>query len=295
MMIRLVSCCVLALLAATARAQAPATSDCAAPNTRDKVAACVATELRQADARINDLYRSVMARRDPTGRDALRVAQREWVATRDRDCVLKISAKERERWFDLVAADPRVAVCVTNHTRYRIAVLEALDAGRPPPTAEFLDKSQSTAAQMTTTLPDQNGKPRLPTRHSDGKWYFEVTIDRAAGAKAGIRSIMAGFQGVEDDQFLCTLHEIHPSDFGTIQIGLAIDLDNGMVYFREAGSWNGKEPGSNRGMAVKLGQEFFAAVRADRAAEMTSSGAVQPNFGDTPFQMPIPAGYRKWR
>jgi len=286
------------MLAACGRSPATkAPSACDAPSTREAVAACLAIELREADGRINRLYEAVMAKRDAAGRETLRADQRKWLAIRDRDCQIAGDVEDRNQWYELVAAEPRRAVCVTSHTRYRIAVLEALDAGRTPPTTEeFLANSASNAAQMATTLPGAGGQPRLPTRHAEGKWYYEVTVDRAAVAEFGARSLMAGFTATEEDEFVGKIFELHANDFGTLHVGCAIDLDNGMAYFREDGNWHGREPGGNRGLRVKLGQDFLAQVRGgDRMAELLSSGALKPNFGDTPFLYPPPPGYQKWR
>ncbi len=286
---------VLWLLAGAVQAQGKAAVDCAAPTTQDALAACAARELRESDARINQLYGTVMERTDTAGRESLRQSQREWIRQRDSECMVPRSESDRERWYAALAASPRVAACVTEQTRYRIAVLEAQSEGRPVPSREAVAAQRSATSRMAHTTPDARGNPRLPTRHVDGKWYFEVTIDRAATARLGTREVMAGFIS-SDDQFIGTAHRLHASDQGSFTIGCAIDLDAGMVYFREGGSWNGKEPGSNLGAEVKLGREYSAAVRvAELMEKLTAAGAVLPNFGDTPFVHALPEGYRSWR
>ena len=253
---------VLLLVSSAARAQSAA--DCSAPATTQAVNACVARELRESDARLNELYRAVMAKTPAANRAGLRSSQRDWIADRDSNCYVPTGETDRD--------------------------------GRPEPTRrEFAATPESLAAQMATTTPDAKGKPRAPTRHMDGKWYFEVTIDRQATAQSNGMDVMAGFATAEGE-FLGTSYRMRPSDRGEFTLGCAIDLDSGMVYFREGGSWNGKEPGSNRGLEVKLGREYLAQVRgSERIDNLLAAGDIRPNFGDTPFVYALPAGYRSWR
>src|SRR5262249_11368948 len=111
------------------------------------------------------------------------------------------------------------------------------------------------------TLPGVDGKPRAPTLHADGKWYFELTIDRAEVARLGAVLIIAGFAEV-DGMMTANMSNIREGDLGTQVVGCAIDLDNGAVYFREDGTWGNDEPGSNRGADVKLGRNYSAQVRS---------------------------------
>ncbi|MGC4028409.1 MAG: lysozyme inhibitor LprI family protein [Steroidobacteraceae bacterium] len=283
----------LILLSAPLHAQAPP-PDCAAPQTRDALSRCAARELRESDARINVLYSALMKKIDASARQSLRSSQRDWIRDRDVHCYVSSSETDRERWYMSVAQDPRVASCVTDETRYRIATLEAMNEGRPPPTrAEFL-QSRTAVSQMATTIPDSQGNPRMPTRHIEGKWYFEVAVDRQAVAQQGPLDVMAGF--ATGEEFIGTMHRIRVSDRGPLIIGCAIDLDNGMVYIRENGSWKGKDPGSNLGAAVKLGREYSAQVRgSERIDLLLASGAIKANFGGTPFVYPAPDGYNSWR
>jgi uncharacterized protein YecT (DUF1311 family) len=276
-------------------AQVPAAPECVSPKSQDVLARCLARELRESDARINDLYKRVMARADAPSRAALRDQQRDWIRDRDNSCHVTTTDADRERWYAAVAGNTRSAACVTEETRYRIAVLEALNEGKPEPSRQAVRETASAATQMASTTPDAAGKPRLPTFHSEGKWYFEVTIDREAVAKHGGTQVMAGFMS-PGNEFTGVAHEMLLSNRGPFTIGCAIDLDEGMVYFHVNGNWSDKAPGSNRGMTAKLGREYGAQVRgAERIDAAISNGWIKPNFGDTPFAYPLPAGYRSWR
>ena len=283
----------LASIVGAAHAQAP---DCNAPKTMQDVAACVEIELRDADARLNTLYSSIMARANQASRQALRSQQRDWLRDRDSECEVKAVAADREHWYAALAEKPHTAACVSNETSYRIAQLQSMLDGTAMPSRREFKQQQSIAMQMVGTTPDVQGRPRVPTRHSSGKWYFEVTVDLERSAKAGLHNIMAGFRSVNDQVMHLTSHELRTSDRGEMTIGCALDLDNGMLYYREGGSWNGREPGSNRGLEMKLGQDYLAQVMGSESiTELMAAGLIRPNFGDTPFIYALPDGYHGWR
>lgn len=50
---------------------------------------CAAEDLRSADARMGSRYSALRGRLDPAGRQALLVEQRDWLRSRDRDCLAK--------------------------------------------------------------------------------------------------------------------------------------------------------------------------------------------------------------
>jgi uncharacterized protein YecT (DUF1311 family) len=265
--------------------------ECDDPKSTEAAAACVSIELKASDRLINKLYQEAMTARDTAGKQALRLEQRQWLTERNRRCRLDIAEPDREKWYVMLLKDYAKTACVVGDTRSRISALQAMRTGgastKPPaPAAARINEK---------TIPGPDGKPRAPTLHSEGKWYFELTVNRAAVAALQPTMVVAGFVDPEYSM-IGTMINVRANDLGIVHMGCAIDLDHGMVYFRQNGSWDGKEPGSNRGGEVKLGRWYKASFTTSADMDqLTATGALVANFGDLPFTFPLPAGYRSWR
>lgn len=84
--------------------------------------------------------------------------------------------------------------------------------------------------------------------------------------------------------------------------GIAADFDQQRLYFRVNGKWLSGQPESGNGFPLERGKEYRACV----LAAGTVSGEVKQgiprsdttweiNFGEAPFQSPIPSGYVSFR
>lgn len=47
---------------------------------------CLGVEFQKADKKLNETYKATMARLSPAGREALKVQERQWIKTRDKQC-----------------------------------------------------------------------------------------------------------------------------------------------------------------------------------------------------------------
>lgn len=106
---------------------AGAAADCANATSTAAMVACAQRELEQHDARLNDVYKRLMApnRLDGPARDLLRTAQRAWIAFRDADCAWSADAMRGGTGASVLAAS-----CLAEHTRRRADALEAELAAR---------------------------------------------------------------------------------------------------------------------------------------------------------------------
>jgi hypothetical protein len=77
-------------------------------------------------------------------------------------------------------------------------------------------------------------------------------------------------------------------------IGIAADLDQGVIYWHVNGKWRTGKPSSGIGEPIlDLGAEYFLAVtvQGGNNGERESWTA---NFGDSPFKHLVPEGYRNY-
>ncbi|MEP5732064.1 MAG: lysozyme inhibitor LprI family protein [Sulfitobacter sp.] len=78
------------LLPQPSQAQSP--SECNAPQTQQAMNACAALEYREADAALNEAWKSARAFAKQIGQgDALLQAQRAWLTYRDQACAVQAS------------------------------------------------------------------------------------------------------------------------------------------------------------------------------------------------------------
>lgn len=82
------------LIFLTASGVSAETLECANASSQAAMSACAGTALRPADAALNRNYTIVMTRLSPSGKKALRDAQRAWLAFRDKECFFESNGND---------------------------------------------------------------------------------------------------------------------------------------------------------------------------------------------------------
>jgi hypothetical protein len=122
-----------------------------------------------------------------------------------------------------------------------------------------------------------------------------VVIQRAVAARRAPLLISVGV-GSEGGRSVVRLFSVHASDLGSVTIGVAADLDEGKVYFRQDGSWNGVEPGSSKSVVLEGGELRTVVVRTSGVTgQLVEEGAIVINGGSRSFQFRPPEGYKPWK
>lgn len=151
-----------------------------------------------------------------------------------------------------------------------------------------------------------NGSVRSTKGKSAGKWYWETTLNAGSIANkvAGIQSAsgdLAQYTGA--DAFGFSFYPEGPNKvnvslftaYGTKGaggdiIGIALDMDNGKVFFARNGVWqNSADPtlGTNAAFTGLSGTYF-----ASNGATVAGQGSVT-NFGASAFTYGPPVGYNR--
>jgi uncharacterized protein YecT (DUF1311 family) len=242
-------------------------------------------DLAAEDARLNHQYQSASALLDSAQRADLLVAQREWLAWRDRECQSGGLPRESKAWLAAVSANQPMWDCVVAATAGRATELQRESAG------------VQDQAYPSRFNPYSRFRKRTPVLRTSGKWYFEVTLDLDWIARNFPGTdVMAGF--VSDLSPVVTVITVTPGMVNApkAHYGLAIDLDNGHVYVSRNRAWQGGEPGSGQGQLATIGNRYGARTGPlAHGADILIAGAFVANFGDEPFWDVLPAGYRAWR
>lgn len=112
---------IIAMLSATAvHAQDDESIDCAHAMVQRELNICADRDYRAADARLNDVYHSVMVRLSGPAQDRLRNEERDWIAMRDRQCNAEAAPERGGTIFPMVYSG-----CLTEKTKARIKVLQS--------------------------------------------------------------------------------------------------------------------------------------------------------------------------
>jgi uncharacterized protein YecT (DUF1311 family) len=301
---------VLVLIAALVLATNAARADCTNPKDNAQDLACLAQDLRDSDKRINAVYKVLMDGLDDGGKTALRDEQRQWLKRRDSACKLNNKETDRERWLQDILADQNKTVCVVRHTFDRVAQLDALLAAKSPtapplppapqaPPAPQVPQISPSVAAIGARLADLRWLDdgyvlQSLQQHHNGKYYYELWLDRGGIARLGDVLFTAGFRQTDSGKGVLSTTNVRRSQASLPPevIGLAIDLDNGFVYLRHNGQWQ-EQPGSVGGTEVKLGRPY--AVRLQGSTSMLDlivRDLIRVNLGRQPFQYSLPDGYR---
>lgn len=275
------------LVSASAMAQ-----QCDSSSNADQTRACIGHELSESDHVINDVYAKVMQGRDAAGKAGLRAEQRAWLKERDDLCHLDNKIYDRDAWIAAILSDYMKTVCVVHLTRTRITSLQQMLA---PPNS--VPSAAATPPKTPQTDAAFDGK--APTVHSTGKWYFEFTLNSAAIAAVMPSIIVLGVSDKERKVTGAMLSVTgHDPNAESMRIGIAVDLDNGKLYWSKNGAWQDGQPGSNMGTDLKTGRAYYSVFMIsalEQKQQMLDSKAFIPNFGDHPLAYALPDGYSPWR
>jgi uncharacterized protein YecT (DUF1311 family) len=256
-------------------------ADCTVAATDSERAQCIGQELRESDKIINQEYAHLRAVLDTDGQANLRRAEIAWIKERAATCQVDAKEADRERWLASVLADYSKTVCVVRLTERRVAELRAQNAAltqpAPPPQAAPSGEVYDVVSKVSP---------------STGKYYFEVTLPQGEIAQHSAASIFIGVHGAGASS-AGTIQTIRPRNVGQrpINIGMAVDLDNGKLYSRFNGAWR-DQPGSASGLDLKLGRPYDAKLSSSiSVAPYLDSGALDVNFGQHPFAYALPDGF----
>jgi len=278
----------------------PAFANCATATAPEEIKSCLAQDLRDSDARINATYKLLMASRDAAGQLQLRNEQRAWLKQRDSMCSLNNKEADREKWLQAIIASDAKTLCVTRYTFARVRALndqlpKTASAQPMPaaPQAPRLDQGVATAAPRNMSYRDDGYLLVSTNALTKGKWYFEISVDRDQIAQLGDILLETGFHSPGEHGVVLSIRVRHTdTGKGPVNVGFAIDLDNGAAYSRLDGNWR-DAPGSNRGLQVKLGVPYFAwLASSSRLGAFVQRGLIKVNLGDRPFVYTLPDGYR---
>jgi len=267
-------------------------ANCDSPRDDTDVSACIEAELRQSDIKINQRYQQLMGKLSEPDKRELRADQRTWIKQRDSSCGSSSKESSRESWFQSLLKDYRKTVCIVRFTRTRVTYLENRLTAQSSPVLTPSLETKSTLPYAAAENEDQY-ELRAKHGHSRGKWYFEVKLAGGEIAKKAETALQMGFstQGLTVGRIL----NLRKRDSGvpTVRLGFALDLDNGKYYAHTNGIWRNGSPGSAEGIDIKLGREYRAVISSSTSlSEIVKEGLLNANFGQSPFDYAMPAGYR---
>jgi uncharacterized protein YecT (DUF1311 family) len=287
-------------------AAAPAYADCGAGASDAEIKACLAQDLRDSDKRINAIYKTLMGSLDEPGKAKLRDAQRAWLKDRDKDCALDNKISDREKWLQAILADKSKTVCVVRYTFARVTQLNEILSDVDPdaatndlpaaPQAPRFDGAPAATAGLPAGLVffDDGYEAGTEQTHRQGKWYYELWIDRGGIAKLGDLLLDAGYETPDGPGGVVKTISVRRSHTGVepLHVGIAIDLDNGGVYFRENGQWD-IQPGSAGTIEVKLNHDYKVGLDgSSELRELMKRNLLKINLGGQNFEYALPDGYR---
>lgn len=243
---------------------------------------CRIAALESADQQLNVVFKRLLASASPDRERQLRETQRTWIEMRNRNCGLARASAVSKDWLAKVAQDTGKATCVHDTTMARVSELQEV------PTAN--DENDLIEKQEYT----------FPASRNAGKLYAEVVLF-VKGAEQGGPVTTTMQIGVSDSRSMVGMQfdvaqvakKALPS--GEYVVGLAIDLDNGKIYYSENGQWR-VTPGLSEGDDLKRGKQY--AIRVNTPGRLMSSflrfNAVRINTGNEPFKFATPPGYEPY-
>lgn len=256
------------------------------------LAACLATQLGKAEEALRASYDKLLQANRGSERALIAQEHDLWLALRDRECRVSLQQTAGTSWIEGLARDQSQALCVLTLTRLRESELR-------------LYGGSSYARMMAARVnPRRTYQITSFESHSEGKWYFEVSIDATQLALAMDALIFVGVQGESGD--IGRLVTVRPDGGGIGQmvlllpaksrIGVAVDLDAGQVYLRENGKWITGAPESGAGLAIRKNSRVKASVNSSVPLNAAiDQKLVLINFGTLPFAEAPPAGFAPYR
>jgi uncharacterized protein YecT (DUF1311 family) len=279
---------------------------CAATAAPEEVVECLAQDLRDSDRRINADYQTLIVGLDEAGKSELRAEQRAWLKKRAQACGLDTRKTDREEWLRFVLADQARTICTVRWTFARDSELHGMLARQfaGPPTLllepsdrvlgiTFPGPSPHSADDEAFGFLDDGYMARSSIGHDRGKWYAEVFVDWPAIVELGDTLVAPGFFSAEHRGQVRLLRIRSGQLFArSINMAMAIDIDNGFVYFRERGSWD-VLPGLVTSTQVQSGILYYVSIEGSSdIRELMRRGLIKVNLGATRFEYQVPAGYK---
>jgi uncharacterized protein YecT (DUF1311 family) len=242
---------------------------------------CVQGQLETEDRALNELYARLIEEWDQDAVEQLRAEQRRWISDRDRACNLAPGSTRDENWIARVAADSGQALCVYGSTHARLEHLRQLTAVNRRPPEDLIDKHEIS----------------FPVSHHSGKWYAEATFlaanyDRDGNdfmqVAATDGSSLVGMQVPRAEM------RREATANGTYVAGIALDMDNGKMYWSANGTWRNGSPGSAEGTALPRGENYTIRIISSgpNISRDLDLGFITLNTGRTPFVHAMPAGFQ---
>lgn len=265
-----------------------------------------AQTLREQDDILNRYYQSLIQGLSRHERSDWRRAQSAWLKTRDAKCGLDHKASTREEWLGQIEGDPEKLTCVMRFTQERLTELESRYGNRgvlnawkvePTPKPDWEKEGDGVSLQKFSS-------PAV----SNGKFYFEVSLNKDAIVPGRELSVLIGILGLPFGPladpaaaaqgghnyftFLTSGGPLSVDGTGYQVVGIAADLDAGKMHVRNNGTWAGGGPGTASGSDLEPGWHYRAQVSANvMLAPMMERGLLKVNFGSDPFRYSLPDGY----
>ncbi len=243
---------------------------------------CVQGQLEEEDRAINAIYARLMEKANLSAGEEMRAAQRKWLRDRNATCNLAPGSTNRSDWIATLAQEPGKGLCVYGSTHARLEQL----------------RNQSTAGVQIQEEVIERREIGFPISHDAGKWYAEATFlaknyaqDDGQYMQVAVSNskMLLGMQ-----LFRSQMSRLAGAD-GNYVVGVALDLDNGKMYWSDNGTWH-DSPGSAGGIPLTRGDPY--ALRIVSAGSSISKdlnlGFISFNTGQTPFVHPTPAGYKPY-
>ncbi len=267
---------------------------------------CFIEALTKADNQLNITYQSVMQNTSSERQNAIREAQRHWIASRNRDCEFKENVvSDKAAWLDAAVSNPQRASCLIEHTVTRTQELST-------ELAESKSKQTIFFSEVKPIKSDSAYTTRSKQKHNSGKFYFEVVIDQGVLRPNLEADIQLRIHG--GNKFIATTYNIRPQDqvirtgdngsvtivggnLGSIRlpktiIGVAVDLDKRRFYRSTNGDWIGKSPITGLGETIPNADGYFAEITSSVSLDsLVKEKIIKVNFGDEPFTYSPPIGY----
>lgn len=263
---------------------------CDDPQNSRETALCLDQELRASDQLINQSYQRLMETLDTAERARLKQEQRGWIVERERSCMQSNSTSgEREAWYRQLLSNTPQALCVTRFARQRDAELQ--QRLLPPAERGKVSMSQGSTTQARNFLDYQT---LAEVKHSSGKWYFEVTVQRSGIARLRPTEFTFGcgeFTTNTAATFNMKVTRMDEQE-APLTLGFLVDLTNGRLYGSEYGRWVHGVPGSQDGLLLKRGSAYDCGVHAsENMRDLEQRGLIDVNFGvHRKFMFEIPEG-----
>lgn len=243
---------------------------------------CVQGQLEDEDRAINALYTRLIEKANLSTGEELRAAQRKWLKDRNTTCALVQGSTNRSDWITALAQEPGKALCVYGSTHARLEQLRNQSVGNVQIVDDFIERHEIS----------------FPMSHNAGKWYAEVAFLSKNYAQDDKQYMQIA---VTNNKMLLGM-QVFRSDMakqatanGNYVVGVALDLDNGRMYWSENGVWRAT-PGSTEGVALTRGDAYALRVVSSgpEISRELNLGLISLNSGQTSFTHPMPAGYQPY-